>query len=218
MEILSHVLVWAPWVVAIFFFVLTRAVVVAVAGWFLFSLITSPPAILLGYVAGKHFYTNDVPTTGKWGTKSTGLVWGSINLTAAIGFLFLFPLSDPFQAMSQNESSALGSLRSISVAADGYKSMHPELGFPQNLSDLSSSRGASWQLDPQIASGEKSGYRFAYFPNSRTKNGRVESYELFADPKIEGTTGRRHFYVDQTGIFRYTTRTRADAQSPELLP
>jgi hypothetical protein len=86
------------------------------------------------------------------------------------------------------------------------------------LGELSSSveaTAAEWKIDPVIASGEKSGYRFTYVPK-REGNGRIEAYEVFADPVSEGRTGTRHFFVDQSGIFRFAIKTRANAQSETI--
>src|SRR3989338_9360178 len=72
--------------------------------------------------------------------------------------------------MAANESSAVGTLRTISTSLVSYASTYPDVGFPALLARLTSpgnSCAAGGLLDPTLANEtfSKSGYDFAYLLN-----------------------------------------------------
>jgi hypothetical protein len=217
METASNVLGYFPWITAIGVFVATGSILRALAALTLLSIALSLPAILLGHGARRRIRKNHRNLVSR-GTATSGLALGYLGLATGVAFLFWFPYGDPLGGRGANEASAVGSLRSIYRAADNYKSVHPAIGFPKSLNDLLLSQevaGANWKIDQQIASGEKSGYRFTYIP-TKDSDGRVDAYVVLADPTSEGLTGTRHFFVDQNGTFRFTFKAQANAQSEML--
>jgi prepilin-type N-terminal cleavage/methylation domain-containing protein len=106
--------------------------------------------------------------------------------------------------MAANEASAVGSLRTITTAEIAYASACPTIGFTAVLADLGTAAtcpGGNNQIDNQLQTGIKSGYTFAL----TAANGGAGPNSLFtgnADPQ-SGSSGTRHFFVDQTGVIRY---------------
>jgi type IV pilus assembly protein PilA len=147
-------------------------------------------------------------------------------VAATLGYLELFAMliliaAAPFHhsnPMAANESSAVGSLRSLNAAAMHYQLAHPEEGFPSALKSLSPSCGvdASWTLDATLTSGLKSGYRFTFMTGERNNDGRILRYKIYADPIEQGKTGQRHFFTDETGVIRYGLEQAADSTSSAL--
>jgi hypothetical protein len=217
METASNILGCVPWVAAITVFVATGSILRALAALTLLSIALSLPAILLGHAARRRirkYHGNLVSRS----TATSGLALGYLGLATGLVFFFWLPYGDPLGGRAANEASAVGTLRTIYRAADSYKSDHPAIGFPKSLKDLLLSQegtGSDWKIDEQIASGEKSGYRFTYIP-MKDSDGRVDAYVVLADPTREGQTGTRHFFVDQNGTFRFTFKTQANAQSEML--
>jgi type IV pilus assembly protein PilA len=136
--------------------------------------------------------------------------------------LFLLVASIPFHhgnPMAANESSAVGSLRSLAFAARHYEEAHPEEGFPTDLKLLGSKSGNAdefWAVDTNLASGVKSGYRFTLVTEGRVDDGRVRHYKIYADPVEQDKTGVRHFLVDETGVIRFSLNQRPDSNSQAL--
>jgi type IV pilus assembly protein PilA len=145
----------------------------------------------------------------------------------ACGYLELFLLLlvvalIPFphvKRMTANESSAVGSLRSLAFAARHYEEAHPEEGFPTDLKLLGSKSvkvDELWAVDTSLASGVKSGYRFTLVTEGRANDGRIQHYKIYADPVEQDKTGVRHFLVDETGVVRFSLNQPADSKSEAL--
>jgi len=119
-----------------------------------------------------------------------------------------------------NESSTVGSLRSIYSANAAFVKAHPQGGYAKKLSDLSSRSESSgsaepqpeWTIDSTLATGTKSGYRFNYVPHT-VGLGKTEAYELIANP-----IGREkhHFFMDETGVIRASETGPATISSKPL--
>lgn len=122
-----------------------------------------------------------------------------------------------------NESSAVGSLRTLYSANIAYAKDHPEDGYPKKLNDLSwrsdkleQHNDPEWVVDPVLAGGVKTGYRFAYTPRSSKGDGKVDAYEVSADPLEPGKYGKRHFFLNETGVIRVSETGPANASDPAL--
>jgi len=125
--------------------------------------------------------------------------------------------------LTANEASAIGALRTISngevqfqsaglVDVDGdnvgdYAPLGPA-GVAGTLANPSA--GAEPFVDNVLGSGFKSGYQFVVNP-ANGGNG-DEAYTATADPTSPGRTGTRRFFVDQTGVIRFT----ADGTVPNV--
>jgi len=119
-----------------------------------------------------------------------------------------------------NESSAVGSLRSIYSANAGFAKAHPQGGYAKKLSDLSSRSESSVNAEPQqesmidstLATGTKYGYRFNYSPHT-VGEGKTDAYELFADPIGHE---KHHFFMNETGVIRASETGPATINSAPL--
>jgi prepilin-type N-terminal cleavage/methylation domain-containing protein len=126
--------------------------------------------------------------------------------------------------MAANEASAVGSLRTLVTATVTYSSTYGN-AFPPSLGAMSGPAGAinatcdqSLLVDPLLGANgagntsQKSGYNFTYYPGAAipappagcTTPG-VNSYTIGAVPVTIGSTGQRGFFVDPSGVIRFTT-------------
>ena len=108
--------------------------------------------------------------------------------------------------MAANESSAVGSLRTINTAEVTYSTTYPDLGFGA-LSALggsspcaSATSTAACLIDNVLATGTKSGYNFAATAGSGTP---AVTYTSTAEPIAPGQSGQRDFCSDGSGVIYY---------------
>ena len=118
--------------------------------------------------------------------------------------------------LTANEAAAVGSLRTISngevqfqsagyVDTDGddvgdYASLGPT-GVAGTLANPVA--GSEPFVDTVLGSGFKSGYQFVVQPGNAGNGDEV--YTATADPATPGRTGIRRFFMDQTGVIRFTS-------------
>ena len=122
-----------------------------------------------------------------------------------------------------NESAAVVSLRTLYSANIAYAKGHPKDGYPGKLRELSSRsdeseqhNDAEWVVDPFIAGGVKSAYKFTYSPRSSMGDENFDTYEVRADPLEPGKSGKRHFFMNETGVVRVSETGPANATDPAL--
>jgi type IV pilus assembly protein PilA len=120
-----------------------------------------------------------------------------------------------------NETAAVGALRALTESALLYSNTYG--GFPHTLSDMgpgasgtSASSASADLIDSVLASGVKSGYRFAYVPGITDPSGNVLTYSITATPVAPGSSGQRSFFTDQSGTIRNTASGTADSNSTPL--
>ncbi|HEY3411591.1 MAG TPA: prepilin-type N-terminal cleavage/methylation domain-containing protein [Armatimonadota bacterium] len=110
--------------------------------------------------------------------------------------------------MAANESSAIGSMRVISKAMETYqlRNVGGNYAYPSHIQDLGAL--VPPELDPILASGQKSGYAFA-------GGGDASNYAITACPIQFGTTGRRSFFIDASGAIRSVVNNGAPATATD---
>jgi len=106
--------------------------------------------------------------------------------------------------LNANESAAVSALHTISTAAQSYRSVNPT--YPGALATLSNA--VPPYIDSVLGGGTKQGYSFSL-------EGYTYTFSATARPVTYGRTGIRSFYVDESGIIRYTT---ADAAATSASP
>ncbi len=129
-----------------------------------------------------------------------------------------------------NETSAVGSLRTIHTAAEHYRAQF-ENGYPPSLGALArppdiplsqiyqATCAAADLLDSLLAAGKKTGYMFTYTPGPSVTEPApgcppgAESYSVTARPREFGETGGRNFLIDETGIIYMTQENRPATRS-----
>jgi type IV pilus assembly protein PilA len=107
--------------------------------------------------------------------------------------------------MAANESSAVGSVRTITTAQITYATTYPSTGFATLLTALggvspcTASVTQACLIDQVLASGVKSGYNLGL---SNTLGTPVVTFSVNAWPVVVGQTGQRSFCSDQSGVIR----------------
>jgi prepilin-type N-terminal cleavage/methylation domain-containing protein len=120
--------------------------------------------------------------------------------------------------IAANQASAVGSLRTINTSEITYASTY-NAGYSPDLISLGPgatppTASAAGLIDSVLASGVKSGYTFVYTPAAPVA-GRIDRYDLNANPTTPGTTGTNYYFTDETGVIRQnTTGTASATDSP----
>ena len=107
--------------------------------------------------------------------------------------------------ISANESSAVGSVRTLTTANVQYAAQCPTNGFPTGLVKIGPGVGdctAAGIIDAVLVTGIKSGYRMTDVGGSPV-NGINTTYLITATPLTVGTTGQRMFCSIQDGVVHY---------------
>lgn len=125
--------------------------------------------------------------------------------------------SSMFIVMQKNEGSAASALRTIHAAQIQYAKIHPDKGFASSLSELGPAPGAAL-IDKGLANGQKYIYEITLIPASPKESGPLVGYALIARPHPYGSSGRRSFYSDESGVIRYTAADRAATGRDRVLP
>jgi prepilin-type N-terminal cleavage/methylation domain-containing protein len=128
--------------------------------------------------------------------------------------------------ISANESSAVGSIRTINTSEISYATSFPVTGFSPTLAALGSN-GANpctpaaafaCLLDDTLAKAtssttSKSGYYFTY---AATVGNPTVVYTINGDPAISNQTGVRGFFSDASGVIRANSTGTASATSTPI--
>ena len=179
-------------------------------------------AIILGHISRAQIRDSAGRIKGA-GMAMAGLILGYAGVTV-IPVILLIAVAIPNLLRSvrgANEAIAVGSLRTLNVAAISYYSTYDH-GYPpalENLGPPSAGRENEKRanlIDPTLATGTKSGYLFVYRAVRLKGSTYPLEYTISADPAVAGTTGMRHFFTDQTGVIRFERDRTATANSPPL--
>jgi len=117
--------------------------------------------------------------------------------------------------MAANESSAVGSLRTINTGEVTFASSCPAIGFSATLLDLNNGSpcaSGNGIIDNVLATGTKSGYTFTLGGSSGTP---IVTYTVNADP-LSASSGTRYFFSNESGVIRYKTGGQAGATDSAL--
>ncbi len=126
--------------------------------------------------------------------------------------------------VSGNEASAVSSLRTLCTVSEQYNSGGYGDGYPLGLGYLYSENGQpdgteltpTPFIDSQLASGSKSGYGFTWASAvASDQDSTVVEWSCTATP-LSANTGRRSFFVDQTGVIRFNPTGTATAESDPI--
>jgi prepilin-type N-terminal cleavage/methylation domain-containing protein len=104
---------------------------------------------------------------------------------------------------SGNEASAVSSLRTLTTVVETYRSRFRS--YPASLGDLLSAN----YIDDALGSGTKAGYAFSF-------TGTTNTWSCAADPVTPGITGERYFFVNQTGVIRFSSTGTATSTSTPI--
>ncbi len=119
--------------------------------------------------------------------------------------------------MSANEASAAGAMRTISTGEVAFQTAcfvdanNDGLGDYGSLAQLGNPDGAGATppyIDQVLAGGSKQGYTFTVTVTNGTAN-QMPAYTCTAAPTTPGKTGYRQYFVDESGVIRFTANGTA---------
>lgn len=120
-----------------------------------------------------------------------------------------------YRLRAPDEASSIGALRTINVAQVEYARTHPDRGFASSLAELGPGSDDPL-IDSVLANGKKSSYIFTLTAAPQDFHGRIVRYGITARPQHYGKT-KHSFFIDESGVLRFTTENRAaTAQDPAL--
>ena len=193
---------------------------------FFFWPFTAIAAVVLGHIALSEIKRSAGRLAGH-GMAMAGLILGYIGVAFVPLLLIIAAIAIPNllrSKMAANEASAVGSLRTLNTAMVTYATECPKIGYPKDLRSLGPGLSETDKcahadlVDAQLGTAlpMKYGYHFFYTPQVDA-DGVVTRYVLAADPVTPGTSGVRHFFTDESGIIRYSTRGGADVNSQPVM-
>lgn len=119
--------------------------------------------------------------------------------------------------LTANESSAIGSMRTLSSAQAQFQSaaIIPDAsGLGTYSPDLTTlNNQVPPFIDTALASGAKQGYNFV---TADTGANGAPAYTANADPIVLGSSGNRGFFCDESGVITFVVGGPADATSPPV--
>jgi type IV pilus assembly protein PilA len=119
--------------------------------------------------------------------------------------------------ISANESSAVGSMRTLNTANVQYAAQCPDLGFPAALANIGPGAGtcaSAGIIDALLVTGLKSGYTFVYTVTAAGPP--ATRYTITANPITPSVTGQRGFFTDESGVIRWANPGPANVGSLPL--
>jgi len=127
-------------------------------------------------------------------------------LVGLVGFFLLIPSKTDFHSgPCQNESAAIGSLRTLNTLETQYRATHPEKGLTCELSLLDSADATK-----SLLTGVLSGYRFEISGCEPDTHGVASHYRATAVPLRQALTGIRAFCSDESGRVFYDPNGSAE--------
>ena len=122
--------------------------------------------------------------------------------------------------MRANETAAIANLRTISTGEFVYNTTYGA-GFSPTLLALGGNPtipdpSQAGLIDSVLSSGSKTGYTYTFTVITTDANGNVIDYTVNADPVVQGTTGDRHFFTNQSAIIRQNSSTTATVGDPAI--
>jgi hypothetical protein len=110
------------------------------------------------------------------------------------------------KALPANEAAAISSMQIYRDVLQKYAKKCPQQGYPADLSPLGPGTGDCKHanlIDIRMAGQDpvRQGYKFVYSTGA-TGPEKVSVFALVARPEMPGLTGKRYFYLDESGVIR----------------
>ena len=103
-----------------------------------------------------------------------------------------------------NEVSAIKTLTNVATSQFTYASTKGGGKYAKDLEELQ----AAGLIDAAVDGGAKDGYTFVV-----SSTGTRQAFTAAASPTTPGLTGNRYFFVDDSGVLRFSTRAAATSSS-----
>ena len=196
------------------------SLVLGIIGFFTFGLfgVGAIISIVLAVMAMNRVKSEPWRYGGR-GIAIAGLVLSITSLVTAVpvGIIAAIAIPNLLQArIAANEGLAIKSLRTICAAEMTYQAQFQKYGTLEELA-------AASLIDPSLASGTKSGYRFTVtLTGEQTSAGDLSAnsttFSAGSVPLDYRHSGLRSFFVDETGVVRGADNVGlpASASDPEL--
>jgi len=135
------------------------------------------------------------------------LVWGTM-IAAVWAFLWFILPERSTGIAAQAETSALEAVATVKTALQAH--FETNNSYPTNLDALTPESFTRIRAIAQDAQAQ--GYRLEYSPGPASGGGNIQTFSLVARP---GHYGFRNFFLNETGVLRWTREDRpATAQDP----
>jgi len=200
-----------------------KAIASLVSGVLFMCAPASIAAIVLGHLALGDIKRTAGRMAGR-GMAIAGLVLGytGIGLTLLYSVFVFFVVHNTFSRdVPANEATALATMKTYEAALRAYARKCEAQGYPATLSLLGPGRGdctrANLIQDRRLvgAAPVQKGYSFEYRPGVNGSD-RVSVFVLVARPIVPGNTGKRFFYLDETGVLREAYTQNIGPNSPAV--
>jgi Tfp pilus assembly protein PilE len=106
---------------------------------------------------------------------------------------------------ASHEASAIASLRTLSTVSEQYRNRFGTYPVTTPLATLET----TGYVASSLGGGSKSGYDFVYVGTSST-------WTCTATPTTFRSTGKRYFFVDESGVIRWDGAAAATVASPAI--
>ena len=118
-------------------------------------------------------------------------------VVAIIGLLAALAIPNMLRSrVNSNEALAKQTIRTYSTAMESFRAAQLPTTYPADFATLAGANPAF--IDPVLATGTKQGYVFTYVRTS------ANQYTLTATPVTANITGSNTFFIDETGVVRFT--------------
>jgi RNA polymerase subunit RPABC4/transcription elongation factor Spt4 len=200
-----------------------KAIASLVCGVLFMCAPASIAAIVLGHLALLDIKRAAGRMAGK-GLAIAGLVLGytGIGLTTLyFAFVFFLVRNTFSRDVPANETAAIATMKTYQAALNAYAQKCDAQGYPASLSLLGPGNGdctrANLIRDRRLAAAAPvaKGYTFEYRPGANGAE-RVSVFVLVARPMVPGGTGKRFFYLDESGVLREASTQNVGPQSPPV--
>jgi hypothetical protein len=189
---------------------------------FFFWPITALAAVVLGHVALSEIKKSAGRLAGQ-GLAVAGLVTGYIGMALGALFLTAFVIgirSALRQNVPANETSAVVTMQQFNQALAAYKDKCPSEGYPAALARMGPGKGDCAHanlVDARLAIARpvRLGYQFVYTPGVNGTQ-KVTVFALVARPIQPGMTGKRYFFLDESGVVRQADSAVIGPNSPPV--
>jgi hypothetical protein len=185
-----------------------KAVASLICGVILCFVPASIAAVILGHLALTDIKRSTGRLTGQ-GLAVGGLVMGYIGIlfSALFAVAILFTMRNTLRRdVPGNELAAIQTMQTYNQALKAYALKCPQRGYPTTLVRLGPGSGNCShanlvEIRLAVARPARLGYVFSYHPGIEGKE-HVTAFALVASPVQPGSTGKRYFYLDDSGVVR----------------
>lgn len=168
----------------------------------------SVAAVVLGHLALSDIKKSAGRVAGQ-GLAVAGLVLGYLGVGFSALLLIAFGIgvrNAMRQSVSLNEYAAIQTMKKYNQSLKKYSQKCPRQVYPVTLEPLGPGGGDCAHanlVDAQLSEGKpiRGGYQFAYSTGAAGAE-RVTVFALVASPIQPGITGKRYFFLDETGVIR----------------